>query len=399
MRPNPEERLTPFTGSVRAWNNLGGSSATIQTQTYYRRWGGSNSPNFPRALVYNYHDSAVSRKDEGSFTSYRNFPGTQYWDQFTFSRVGPYGSLPTPSTRGYTWGDAQHLPDVSTRSIESAMDQIQDRKSNLAQVIAEREQAARSISEIATRLARTVTSLRHGNFHQAVKLLGVSRNPKTFTKNIAQDWLSLQYGWKPLLSDVKGIAEHLAQNSVGRPIRVVARASAKGELPAESIFVTATDSNGQPAGKAVVEWAARKTIARTKLEYIVTNDFLRQGAQLGLTDPLTLAWELLPYSFVVDWFLPVGDFFSRLNYDSGLQYVGGCTTVFTKHSAVARGVGSVPYGGTGIATLSGRCSFEAVRVVRNLHSSPPRPRFPAFKDPFSIGHTLNGLALLRTAFR
>jgi hypothetical protein len=28
----------------------------------------------------------------------------------------------------------------------------------------------------------------------------------------------------------------------------------------------------------------------------------------GLKDPLSVAWELLPYSFVADWFIPIGDF-------------------------------------------------------------------------------------------
>jgi hypothetical protein len=29
---------------------------------------------------------------------------------------------------------------------------------------------------------------------------------------------------------------------------------------------------------------------------------------LGLVNPLEIAWEVVPYSFVVDWFLPVGSY-------------------------------------------------------------------------------------------
>jgi hypothetical protein len=37
------------------------------------------------------------------------------------------------------------------------------------------------------------------------------------------------------------------------------------------------------------------------------------GRSLGLTDPLSVVWEIIPYSFVVDWFLPVGTYLENLN--------------------------------------------------------------------------------------
>ena len=35
--------------------------------------------------------------------------------------------------------------------------------------------------------------------------------------------------------------------------------------------------------------------------------------QLGLADPATVVWELIPYSFVVDWFIPIGSYLENLN--------------------------------------------------------------------------------------
>jgi hypothetical protein len=35
--------------------------------------------------------------------------------------------------------------------------------------------------------------------------------------------------------------------------------------------------------------------------------------QLGLLDPLSVAWELLPWSFVIDWFIPIGAYLDVLN--------------------------------------------------------------------------------------
>jgi hypothetical protein len=36
------------------------------------------------------------------------------------------------------------------------------------------------------------------------------------------------------------------------------------------------------------------------------------GRSLGLTDPFQVLWEITPFSFVFDWFLPVGAFLENL---------------------------------------------------------------------------------------
>lgn len=53
----------------------------------------------------------------------------------------------------------------------------------------------------------------------------------------------------------------------------------------------------------------------------------RKIQQLGLDDPLGLIWELTPYSFVVDWFLPVGQWLSSFRSIKGLTFQGGYTYV------------------------------------------------------------------------
>jgi hypothetical protein len=35
--------------------------------------------------------------------------------------------------------------------------------------------------------------------------------------------------------------------------------------------------------------------------------------QLGMLDPASVVWEIVPYSFVVDWFVPFGTYLSNLN--------------------------------------------------------------------------------------
>jgi hypothetical protein len=43
-------------------------------------------------------------------------------------------------------------------------------------------------------------------------------------------------------------------------------------------------------------------------EVFVSNPNTALANQMGFINPAAVAWELVPFSFLVDWFLPVGDF-------------------------------------------------------------------------------------------
>jgi hypothetical protein len=40
-----------------------------------------------------------------------------------------------------------------------------------------------------------------------------------------------------------------------------------------------------------------------------------------------VAWELVPFSFVLDWFIPIGSYLSQLDASAGMEFLGGSTTV------------------------------------------------------------------------
>lgn len=43
--------------------------------------------------------------------------------------------------------------------------------------------------------------------------------------------------------------------------------------------------------------------------------------QIGLTNPLLLGWELIPFSFVADWFIQVGDYLETLDALIGVKRI------------------------------------------------------------------------------
>lgn len=72
----------------------------------------------------------------------------------------------------------------------------------------------------------------------------------------------------------------------------------------------------------------------------IDNPNLALANQLGFVNPATVAWELVPFSFLVDWFVPVGRFLSTWTDFAGYQFLEPTTTryvtttyVFTKSNS------------------------------------------------------------------
>jgi hypothetical protein len=55
----------------------------------------------------------------------------------------------------------------------------------------------------------------------------------------------------------------------------------------------------------------------------VKSESLTRLKQLGLANPAAIAWELVPFSFVFDWFVPVGEFLNAVTGTFGLEFHDG----------------------------------------------------------------------------
>lgn len=134
---------------------------------------------------------------------------------------------------------------------------------------------------------------------------------------------------------------------------------------------------------------------------------LRTASELGLLNPFELAWELLPGSFIADWFIPVGDFLSQLDADLGWQFKGGSisekTTVRRRISFVNM-TSQTACGAHTFFSGSATCDNPKSRdfkFERNTYGTSPLPSLPdltKFRKRSSV-HAANGIALLTTNAR
>lgn len=145
-----------------------------------------------------------------------------------------------------------------------------------------------------------------------VYLVTPPRGPKFLVQEsdraTASNWLQLQYGWKPLLSDIHEgmvfVDHHLRYPTVHR---VHAQRFAEGRM---SGILSNLDYEHSTKIPIRVVSSRRLTATLTEVDVVRLS---------GLTDPLSIAWELVPYSFIVDWFIPIGDYLSARGLANSLK--------------------------------------------------------------------------------
>lgn len=107
-------------------------------------------------------------------------------------------------------------------------------------------------------------------------------------------------------------------------------------------------------------------------------------------NPSLVLWEAVPWSFVVDWLLPVGDFLSSLTALWGISIISNVYTTKSERNWS----GWSKYYHQEKPSFSGNFTASQTdkqRVVRPLNWVLPR-----FQNPLSLSHFANAMSLLAT---
>jgi len=193
---------------------------------------------------------------------------------------------------------------------------------------------------------------------------------------IAASELVYSYGLEPLVSDLYDSLDVL-QHRLQLPIWYKAKVKVKDRCPS---FTKWVPNIGMYEGS----WEVRTTAtAYVKLK----EDF----EEIIFGNPLELAWEVIPFSFVVDWGIPVGDYLQALDALKGIeQSVGSVTTRkrWEQRLTDYRVVEDVMWSEVEPSTATHR------QHQRNIITSIPLPRVPTWNPSKSWRAITHGLSLL-----
>lgn len=259
---------------------------------------------------------------------------------------------------------------------------------DLGVALGEYHQTAAFVAGTMSGVAKSLHLVKRGNFSGALRVLTSLSNNKLSHVPLAagNTWLAYTYGLRPLLKDVFD-AVHLLQKDLS-----------KSQLPVELCRAGHSDAcyggtDSEPTnGVSYYHWSgASRLNARGKIRYVVSNPLLRTLDQCGVLNPLSVAWELVPYSFVVDWFLPVGQFLTSVMPPQGVSYLGGTVSVSVKCSTKTST--TIPNDG-----WSTSASITEKLTQREVLSSLPSPSFIVPDLSLSKSQVMSGVSLLTQIF-
>lgn len=199
--------------------------------------------------------------------------------------------------------------------------------SQLAANYAEREKSVQMIAKRGRQLTDFVRSLKHGDFTRAGRLIGLLEHvkyPKSWqqrSKNFGSLFLEAHLGWEPLVKDIYNACDVLQ-----RPVPAL-RITGYGRADGQKQITLQTTGYPTQYG-STQEYRFDHVGVRLLADVYVDNPNLWLANQLGLINPAAWIWELATLSFVVDWFVTVGDFLGSLTDFAGLKLIEPTTTYF-----------------------------------------------------------------------
>lgn len=320
---------------------------------------------------------------------------------FTAKWVTPY--------RGLTYEVYDTVPEIAPSSTfpdlaadlnkmrTKAYKKFGDVKVDFSVAFAERQKTIDLVADTARRFAN---AFQRNSRRSGAAMKGKTLRPGSGSRRKAEDvWLEMRYGWAPTLMDLEGAIEWLDSRDDGgyKRYRIRAKASVKRRTYDPGVW---TD-NYHGAYFTIPMRYRDSYLERTEVKgtYFATlnDNTFRSLNQCGVINPLTTVWELVPYSFVVDWFVGVGDYLSSLSAFSGLSFLAGSETMYcsrvSERTYSKRLVPDAP--GFAVLGIEGQaCRSTYSEFSRSAIFTPPGLSLVIKEHPFTTLHMIDAISLL-----
>lgn len=273
---------------------------------------------FRKATPYSHESWEV-----GSFTP-ATVEGKRFSWQLQGYDEGRDGSL-FLSDNPVVLGVAEIPTDMRNESVTKCLNELANQKVNIGENLATAGQTARMFSNKADGLAGLLKAARNDPripnryWEKSFRQLG----REGVGNRIARLYLEYVYGFKPLMEDCYVLSQMLKEQA-NKTLLLSAKGTAR-----RSIEVGQGPLKTSSYSDIRRERGLADARVRTKLYGRISDEWegLRALNQMGLLNPFALQWELVPFSFVVDWILPIGPVLNAFAAPAGLTFVDGTTAL------------------------------------------------------------------------
>lgn len=278
----------------------------------------------------------------------------------------------------------KHLGDASEEAQTQALNKLTESDSpsgsqaSFGSALLQMRSTLSDIGRITSALVKGTSHAMAGNYGRAFNALGISKDLLSH-KGASDKFLFGIYGILPTVNDLKDLHDQMRGHAATTKILRI-----RGQANRTDGW-SGTISGGHQSTVTV------STGARCGIVAAVIDPVIHSLSQQGLINPASIAWDLVPYSFVFDWLLPIGDILRGYESELGLQFISGYisqrTTANVTTTVTPYDTGS--FRGSGTSTTD-----ETFRFTRTGLTSFPMPSMYIKKNWASTWHGAEALALL-----
>jgi len=237
----------------------------------------------------------------------RNIAEMRYIQDPTGSLRPNHGA--SDAATSYDWyvtAEAQHVKNMAYERLKAELGS----QANLAVFLAEFSQSVGMVANRLKQLWDFGRALKRGNIVKAANILSTPVPSKASRKKkFADNYLEFHFGWSPLLSDIYSAIEVLQGPFPIIPLRGRASTPITRKLSSGSV---SSGIYAEQFWDGVIRCIQGVTVR-------IDNPALYLANSLGLANPAVVAFELVPFSFVLDWFVNVESFISSMTDFLGLE--------------------------------------------------------------------------------
>lgn len=341
---------------------VGSQSSVTDSYNYFQKsWNGGDG----KYMVVN----GVRKLKRNSYAM------TRYEAEASLSRY-PYVASCDVLPPG--WGVSDDY--LNTKALGKLASAVREHDFHLGKNLVEGKETLEMVYSAMRTIGGSIHDLRRADFSGALRRLGVSNDFRSHLdpRDVAGRWLELQFGWLPLMSQVsEGMIAFTKPYLEPRKFSRIKGAAVSNELYEASIAPSLFSVDGN--------YLRIFTYTYDLVEELP----LMQS--IGMFDLAGTAWEAIPWSFFVDYFVNIGDFLDVLSIIPSLkgEYVktqiwqvktGNVRIIHPRYQGL-----SCRFHGFKIDRMPG-AGFDASKI--------PYPSFKPLDKALSSAHIKNAVALM-----
>lgn len=275
------------------------------------------------------------------------------------------------------------------RAYSSVQQQLSSQAANLTAIV-EAGSSLDMITKRVTSMTRAYRALKRGKFREFLNLLSVQeplarhrRTRWTNPKDASALWLEYWFGWAPALADIYTSLEILYNLTPFAERVVVGKGSG---------FYSSGPVESKAPGSSTYYDFTSEVYVRLSCAVTVTNPNLFLLARLGLLNPASTALEVVPFSWLLNWFTNVGSYVQSWSDDYGLTYGDVWWTLHVKTSGLQAWKWD-------LLTKEDGYAYDCIKTRRArdaaLRKPPLRWNFP---DRLSVTRAATAISLITLLF-